>query len=329
MPLEVQTFFQGFNFDTLLAIISCITGIIALFVGGAAYNQCQINKKSFNDKKEFEDQSQDHSQKAGRDIINNCDTTALANLTAASFETSLKLAYAQFEQKTTDNLHQIINETRRIIEENSIQLGAYTKIDWINVYFENAKNTSDTYMQNIWAKVLAKELSFPGSFSFKTLDVLKNMSSEDFRLFEELASFRVNDTIIADDSFKLRFVWTKCIKMQEMGLMSLDGSQNTLTLSPKKEQSAIVNKDTMLLSFSNTQDNIVEITYQVYLLTNAAKELLDVCVSVLQDDFYIELANTLKKKWKQKAVITLRKVERIGSNQIRYLSEDLTKENNM
>lgn len=37
----------------------------------------------------------------------------------------------------------IINETSRIVRENKINLGAYTKIDWINVYFEKAKNTSD------------------------------------------------------------------------------------------------------------------------------------------------------------------------------------------
>ena len=37
-------FFQDFNFDTLLALISCIVGIIALFVGGTAYRNCKIQK---------------------------------------------------------------------------------------------------------------------------------------------------------------------------------------------------------------------------------------------------------------------------------------------
>ena len=123
MPAEVQSFFQGFNFDTLLALISCLTGIVALFVGGAAYKQSQINKNSFNDKKEFKDESQDHSQKAGRDIvINQYDPSALAALSAANFESSLKLVYSQLEQKASDNLQTIINESKKIIEENKIQL---------------------------------------------------------------------------------------------------------------------------------------------------------------------------------------------------------------
>lgn len=105
-----------------------------MFLGGAAYKQCQINKNSFNDSKTINDDGQEHSQEAGRDIINNsCDPTTLATLTAANFEVSLKRAYDQFEQKATENLYNIINET----------------------------------LQGIWAKVLAKEVSEPESFSFK------------------------------------------------------------------------------------------------------------------------------------------------------------------
>lgn len=55
MPAEVQAFFQGFNFDTLLALISCIASVVALFLGGAAYKQCQVNKNSFNDNKTISD----------------------------------------------------------------------------------------------------------------------------------------------------------------------------------------------------------------------------------------------------------------------------------
>ena len=50
-------------------------------------------------------------------------------------------------------------------------------------------------MQGIWAKVLAKEMSEPDSFSYKTLDVLKNMTSKDFYLFEKLCSIQFNGCI--------------------------------------------------------------------------------------------------------------------------------------
>ena len=46
-------FFQGFNFDTVLAIISCITGIIALFLGYTVYKNCKVNKNTVKQKKKF------------------------------------------------------------------------------------------------------------------------------------------------------------------------------------------------------------------------------------------------------------------------------------
>ena len=67
----MKDFFQGFNFDTLLAIISCVTGIVALFLGNKAYQSCKRFNKSFNDKKKFKAGGTDNSQKAAGDIINN------------------------------------------------------------------------------------------------------------------------------------------------------------------------------------------------------------------------------------------------------------------
>ena len=80
-------------------------------------------------------------------FIEIADVQALTDLTRENFKVSLNQAYSVFEQKTTDNLHKIIEETHRIIQENKINLGSFTTIDWINLYFENAKTTSDEYMQ--------------------------------------------------------------------------------------------------------------------------------------------------------------------------------------
>ena len=324
MPVEVQTFFQGFNFDTLLALISCIAGIAALFVGGTAYKQSQINKNSFNDKKEFEDQSEDHSQKAGRDIINNnCDTTALANLTAASFETSLKLAYAQFEQKTTDNLHQIINETRRIIEENNLHLGAYTKVDWINVYFENAKNSSDTYMQKVWAKVLAKELAVPGSISYKTLDILKNLSAEDFQLFEKTVSLSFNDSIFKGKDFKKYFPWMDCLKLKELGLINLDGTEQTITIPPNASSKMLVGNNTFSIFFSNSTGQKKDVKYEVYTLTNSANEMRSLATVIEQKNYFVEVAKELKTKYNGALGVALHKVDWVAGTRFGYDKNDL------
>ncbi|MFN6972346.1 MAG: DUF2806 domain-containing protein, partial [Rheinheimera sp.] len=48
--------------------------------------------------------------------------------------------------------------------------------DWFQFYCELVQNISTHSMQKLWAKILAGEISSPGSFSLKTLNLLKQMS---------------------------------------------------------------------------------------------------------------------------------------------------------
>lgn len=324
MSIEVQNFFQGFNFDTLLALISCIASVVALFLGGAAYSQCQKNKNSFSDTKMFDDNGQDWSQKAGRDIINNgCDATALAALTASNFEVSLKKAYEQFEQKINENLYNIIHETSRIIRENKINLGTYTKIDWINVYFEKAKNTSDEYMQSIWAKVLAKEMSEPDSFSYKTLDVLKNMTSKDFHLFEKLCSIQFNGCILQGEDTEARINWIEQLRLSELGVINLDLSKSWHTVPKGGYNSIIDTSRSLIIMMKNNSEQEIKVEYNAFFLTSAGNELLSVATYETQKDYFINFAKELKKKYDKSVHISLHDISLVNGERYEITQPDL------
>lgn len=51
--------------------------------------------------------------------------------------------------------------------------------DWFQFYCELVQNISTHSMQKLWAKILAGEISSPGSFSLKTLHLLQQMSYKD------------------------------------------------------------------------------------------------------------------------------------------------------
>ena len=229
-----MAFFSHFSFDTLLGLLSVILGIIALFFGSKAYYDCRKMRTTFKDKKKFSDNSEDHSQQAGGDIINYAyDVNALATITNANFETALTKANEMFAEQNKANLQEIIEKTNKLIHDNKINLAGMTKIDWINVYFESAKNTSDTYMQNVWAQVLAKELESPGSFSYKTLDVLKNMSSNDFHLFEKLSMLEISGWILQEDLYSKHGVaYLELVRLSDYGFLNMGFSQNTYTIPP-------------------------------------------------------------------------------------------------
>lgn len=325
MPiLTANGFFQGFNFDTLLSLISCVTGVVALFLGGAAYNQCRIIKNSFNDKKEFEDNSQDHSQRAAGDIINNNGmsdeqlttfTTALTTITNDNFSKAIDRMYATFRLQTDENMKHIVSEAERIVRDSKWQIAGYTKVDWINIYFESAKNASDAYMQNVWAKVLAMEMAAPGTFSFKTLDVLKNLSSKEFAIFEKLASIELHHAILKGDYLDdIGLDWETLQRIKDFGLISLEGSTRTVIAKPNASVFQFVSR-THALKVENDSNMKKELNTSCYLLTAPAQELLAIVDRKCTDEVAIKIAETVIKSDSQKQfTISLHKITRFLPN---------------
>lgn len=322
----VDSFFQGFNFDTLIATISCIAGVAALFVGTKAYQQCKIIKNSFNDEKEYEN-SNDNSQKAGRDIINyNCDTEAITNITNANFAASLNNALEKLEQNSKKNLQEIIEKSKNILAENKVVLASYDKIDWINIYLESAKNTSNVYMQEIWAKVLARELSKPNSFSYKSLDILKNMTEKDFKLFEELCSFQTDGFIPSSEVSDDYISWSKKIKLEELGLINLSKTTRWYLITAQKTTYTILGKE-CLMRTENKMDTDEKIELSVYLLTTAAMEIINVGNYFYNPSLFVKAMKQTKEKYKQKMEISLYKINTITEEHTNCDAKDLLMDN--
>lgn len=330
---EAQGFFNEFTFDTLLAVISCITGVIALFVGGTAHKKI---KNSFREKKKFEDDSQDNSQHAARDIINNngiSDTQlqiyskALSDLSNNNFTNALEQVHHTFQKQTEENMKKIIYEAERIIKESRLQIGKYDKIDWINIYFESAKNSSDPYMQNVWAKVLAREIAEPGSFSYKTLDVLKNMSRHEFELFSQLAIIESQAALFIRDNFEFFGIdWTMLQQLQEFGLISLDESARTIIVGATQDGYHLIGSSHVIKIHSKNKHDIT-LEIPCYLLTTAAKELLPIISVKCSDSTAICIAKkVIQADKKQECVFSLHYINYIlPGGRFHYSNTDLLK----
>lgn len=322
-------FFQGFNLDTVIALISCITGIVALFLSSAAYNNCKINKNTVKQKKKYDDGSTDNSMNFGGDYNHSegISETGLISvmdkmnaMTSASFSVALDGAYTMFQAKCDDNLHTIMEKTEKIIKEQKLNLGGYSKIDWIHVYFESAKNTSDTYMQEIWARVLAKELSHPDSFSYKTLDALKNMSSEEFKLFEKTHRLMLWSILANGDYLKSNGIfWYYMQKLKEFGLLNLETSSQTVNIKANAEVHFIINYEyVMFIKNNNSQEKSFNIP--CYTFSNVAIELSKIVNRIpLELSFAIDVAKEIEKIQKpQNIVVELHKIVRIDDRGFEY-----------
>lgn len=65
--------------------------------------------------------------------------------------------------------------------------------DWFSQFTLLAEDVSNSTMQDLWAKILAGEISQPGTFSLKSLALFKSMSITDAKLLAKVCSLAVKD----------------------------------------------------------------------------------------------------------------------------------------
>jgi hypothetical protein len=61
--------------------------------------------------------------------------------------------------------------------------------DWTSRFFEECQDISEEQMQQIWARIMAGEVARPGSFSPRTLSVVRDLTKSDADLFAKLCEF--------------------------------------------------------------------------------------------------------------------------------------------
>jgi uncharacterized repeat protein (TIGR03899 family) len=65
--------------------------------------------------------------------------------------------------------------------------------DWFSSFLTLAESISNKNMQDLWAKILAGEVSQPGSFSLKTLQAFRTMSITEAKLLAKACSVAMTD----------------------------------------------------------------------------------------------------------------------------------------
>ncbi len=69
-------------------------------------------------------------------------------------------------------------------------------LDWFVRFFDSVGTISNENMQQIWAKILNGEIQQQGSFSFRTLETMHNMSQHEAEIFANVTSLVLDGTFI-------------------------------------------------------------------------------------------------------------------------------------
>lgn len=154
--------------------------------------------------------------------------------------------------------------------------------DWIVRFFAECEDIGDKEIQSIWSGILSGEVKRPGTFSVRTLSVLKNLSKVEAELFNTLCknSFRTIDkstsfpfyTEMWKDFWKSKGVgFSKIMMLNAAGLVTYH--TNSLSYGPDTEYVFLGSEESLYFhSETSKQMDIGRVA-----LTVAGEEIATIC----------------------------------------------------
>lgn len=148
------------------------------------------------------------------------------------------------EIKRQQNIDNVVSYAIGELKNNSEVAEDYPDEDWVTRFFSHSQDISSEVMQQLWGKVLASEISSPGLYSLNTLDLLRNLTSFDAKLFQKFGEFALNslnnscyicltNRELLMDEFKLTY--GEYLHLVELGLINPQESNRQFRDSDKNE----------------------------------------------------------------------------------------------
>ncbi len=196
-----------------------------------------------------------------------------------------RLLYQEMKrQNNIDNI--VINAYNEMSCFDSVS-GKALDENWITAFFDLSANISESQMQLIWGKILAGEIKEPGSFSIRTLDLLRKMSSDEANLFAKISPFilrcKGDSTGNLIDYFlmdglngqllkKYGIDFPKILLLNEAGLI-IDNTWISFAIEIEPAQTEYISGITGKIAVKNLGTETYKLSHSAFLLTEAGKEL--------------------------------------------------------
>lgn len=213
------------------------------------------------------------------------------------------------DQHTNDLLRKEVNVAKALLHaEEELQQDSSPSPektvdgDWIRRWRDIVGNVSGEDLQSLWGRLLAGEIKTPGKHSLRTLDIIRNISSEDAQLIAKLAPYALNGFIwnergVDQHITRAGLQFSDLLYCEEIGIVTgvTSALTNQWTAGSKPEFSAFIVSGNLGLRVTH-EDRNATLTMRGMALTRAGAQILDLCQSE-EDDMYLrELGVHFKSK---------------------------------
>lgn len=178
------------------------------------------------------------------------------------------------------NLENVLGATAdevRYLDDNTVS-DAPVDDDWLTRFFHIARDINSEEMQFVWGKILAGEIKQPGSFSLRTLDVIRNITKQDAEVFQKIVPLVMRAagsqfiTSSSDILSQFGVAYESILRLDECGLLNSSGLVS-INLRVTNHQEALVYSKETLIHIVGIDAEEIKISFGVHALTRAGSEL--------------------------------------------------------
>ncbi len=203
------------------------------------------------------------------------------------------------EQKRQINIENITQKAADDLESESNVTDEPVDEDWTTRFFNYAEDISSEEMQGLWGRILAGEIKKPKSYSLRTLDILRNLSTEEAEVFIKFGALAIHSEGTA---FLLNFTKEKLLEeeyllnfgerllLEELGLLAVNDLSFTVMKTENKSRQIVFIIGNKIILHEKSKEK-PEQQLQVLVFTKIGQELLQL-VNVNPNINYLQLLAT-------------------------------------
>ena len=169
--------------------------------------------------------------------------------------------------------------------------------DWHTRFFEACGNVSDEELQEIWARLLSREIEEPNTHSLRTMECLRNLSKEEAELFARVChlSVRINKSVLLPRIGGIMeeglITYDDILKLDDCGLIKSDALLSIGIQVGNDYSTLVIGEEQLILVRKREGCNNSRLEIQQYLFTRSGRELFSIISTGLDLTYFCKKLN--------------------------------------
>ena len=235
------------------------------------------------------------------------------------------------ETRKQENLERVFDGAYAILSSDEGRVESHMDNKWVSRFVDAASEADTEELVDMWSRILSGEIRRSGSFSIRTIECVRNISTEEARMFADIMCvcmqfnghvYLPNEEELLD---KYGISYSNILMLGECGLVS---SQPLISLvinfvQNSEETPYIIGGDILIRMVRRNDAKSNEIQLRQFPLTTAGAELYRAVNGNANDEFTISYAQLLKRKYSACCTITAHEIVSRDSGVARYKMKDV------